>query len=129
MPVSRSVDAYHQIFVEINGPGPWRCHGCGELVTKLFVHHIDEDPSNNDLSNLVAMHDPCHRSLHHRGKHVSLETRQKMSEAHRGKHRSSETRQKISASMLGKPKTEEHRQNISDGQRRRSKAVEEQSCR
>jgi len=54
-----------------NGPPPWTCCFCGEHVVStgrsggsLHVHHIDEDRSNNDQSNLAACHNSCHGSHH-----------------------------------------------------------------
>jgi hypothetical protein len=53
------------------GPGPWTCHKCGELVEKIGharmdgnVHHLDEDPFNNELQNIVMMHVVCHQREH-----------------------------------------------------------------
>lgn len=48
------------------------------------IHHIDGDHQNDDFSNLQLMSDFEHRSLHHLGKHLSEETRAKMSEAMSG---------------------------------------------
>jgi len=31
---------------------------------KLTVHHIDNDPSNNELSNLVTLCRKCHDKIH-----------------------------------------------------------------
>ena len=45
------------------------CAFCGEPLNSdatLVVHHIDENRNNNDLDNLVGMHNGCHRS-HHTG--------------------------------------------------------------
>ncbi|MFH1770327.1 MAG: hypothetical protein ABH828_02100 [archaeon] len=40
-----------------------RCQACGK-VARLKIHHIDEDPSNNNLSNLILLcgnhHDDAH---------------------------------------------------------------------
>lgn len=53
------------------GDGPWSCHKCGELVKKIGqarmdgnVHHLDEDPWNNEPENLVVMHVVCHQREH-----------------------------------------------------------------
>jgi len=32
--------------------------------TDITIHHIDEDRTNNDPSNLAECHDSCHRSHH-----------------------------------------------------------------
>jgi hypothetical protein len=55
------------------------------------VHHHDEDRSNNDPSNLRAMHQACH-TIHHQ----------------LGRKRSSETKERIRTKLKGKPKSPEH---------------------
>lgn len=42
------------------------CQTCGRSVseTRLYVHHKDENPLNNDLSNLVTLCGSCHRRSH-----------------------------------------------------------------
>lgn len=61
----------HQVFIEHNGPGPWPCDECPELVVVLglrrgegHVHHVDHDETNDDPANLVALHTACHHSRH-----------------------------------------------------------------
>jgi hypothetical protein len=43
-----------------------KCARCGydELKCSLHVHHIDEDRTNNDTSNLVVLCANCHMGLH-----------------------------------------------------------------
>ena len=48
------------------------------------------------------------------GKHLSAETRKKISEAHKGKHHSEETRQKLSEAQKGKHCSEETKKKISE---------------
>ena len=70
-------------------------------------------------SELIFMRRPEHNRLHligntyTKGKHLSEETRCKMSEAHKGKHLPAETRQKIAESHKGKHLSEEHRRKMS----------------
>lgn len=65
------------------------------------VHHLDENPLNNALSNLVYLTHAEHARLH------------KIGNAYRkGKPLSEETRVKISASQKGKTFSEEHRAKI-----------------
>ena len=54
------------------------------------------------------------------GKHLSEETRRKMSEARKGKHLSEETRRKLSEVRKGKHLSEETRRKISEARRKTS---------
>ena len=70
------------------------------------VHHIDENPLNNTLSNLMYLT----RSEHHRLHVTELlhdETRKKLSVVWKGRHHSAETRLKMSKSQKGKHLSEE----------------------
>ena len=67
------------------------------------IHHIDNDTTNDDFSNLQLMSDSEHKSLHNRGennpmydKPVSEETRAKISAAW-----TPERRAKLSAANMG----------------------------
>jgi len=77
------------------------------------IHHLDENPLNNSPFNLIKLTRSDHMQYHNLCKHVSKETRQKLSIAktgenhpnygmigekspNYGKHRSEETRQKMS---------------------------------
>ena len=57
--------------------------GCGVETAETFeVHHIDGDPFNNSISNLVALCHWCHR-IRHRTKATEarhLEMRQELNE-------------------------------------------------
>ena len=112
---------YRAIFLAAN-PGPlWKCTGCEEWMNILeIVHHVDEDRSNNDLSNLEPMHRACHVS-HHSGKTVRSEAwRRAISiaktgvkqtpehvaanrEAHIGVRHSDAARAKMSKQRRGRP--------------------------
>jgi len=64
---------YQRTFLREHGAGPWPCAYCGESVTALgrdtgVVHHVDEDRSNNCISNLEVMHPACHKRHHNVGK-------------------------------------------------------------
>jgi hypothetical protein len=61
---------YVSLFKEHNQP-PWHCHFCGELVEKLYIHHLDHDHYNNELTNLVAVHKRCHDQHHLTGRTVT----------------------------------------------------------
>ena len=73
------------------------------------VHHLDEDITNNSLSNLVYITRNEHMSIHRKGKHLSEETKNKLSEINKnklntfyGKHLSEETKLKMSIAHKGK---------------------------
>lgn len=84
---------------------------------EYVIHHLDENKTNNALSNLVYLTPQEHIRTHFKGKphphkcHPhSEETRAKMSIAHKGKpssmkgkHLSEETRAKMSAAHRGRP--------------------------
>lgn len=102
------VPRYREIFIIHTKAGPWDCYFCGEdvLYEQLIVHHLDEDRSNNDLMNLVASHDVCHKSHHAAGKVFGPHTperRAQIGEQHRGQVFTQEARAKISASQIGHP--------------------------
>src|SRR5262245_45892187 len=89
--------SYHfearRIYVENYGEGPWLCGMCDEVIREISrkdgtIHHIDENQTNNEITNLVILHKRCHNKHHNTGRtHVT----------------SDETRAKISASKLGQP--------------------------
>ena len=65
------------------------------------VHHLDGNKMNNSLSNLVYLTRSEHTIIHSKGKKLSEETKNKMSDSHKGKQFSEETKQKISDSLKG----------------------------
>jgi 5-methylcytosine-specific restriction endonuclease McrA len=48
----------------------WTCQRCGkkqkEIKGVLNVHHIDEDPRNNFVDNLISLCHPCHCKVHNK---------------------------------------------------------------
>ena len=40
------------------------CSRCGRFGKRLYVHHQDENPLNNDPSNLMTLCGSCHRRSH-----------------------------------------------------------------
>lgn len=57
---------YRGLYVKVHGKGPYTCYFCNNvLLTLEIVHHIDEDPWNNEIENLVASHTDCHNKHHH----------------------------------------------------------------
>ena len=57
-----------------------------ELIPQIHIHHIDKNPTNNCILNLEAMYDKNHKSLHHKGKSLSEDTKQKISKSRVGKY-------------------------------------------
>jgi NUMOD3 motif len=62
---------YQRVYVEHNGPGPWPCSECPDLVSAIGcrrgegnVHHIDGDETNDAPDNLTMLHGACHQRLH-----------------------------------------------------------------
>ena len=67
------------------------------------INHIDKNPKNNNINNLIKLTDYSHRSLHHKNKEVSVKTRKKLSDIFKikyigannpnyGKHHSDKTK-------------------------------------
>lgn len=89
----------------------WQAY-TGETIPKGYViHHIDEDPTNNEFDNLQLMSWQEHLSLHHKGKEVSDEAKKKLSEIGKkrvgelnpffGKHHNEESIEKNRQAHLG----------------------------
>ena len=79
-----------------------------ELPEDIIIHHEDENKTNNEIWNLIPMTKEEHVRLHHKGKIVSEETKERMGNAKRGenhpfygKHLSEEHRRKQSEALLG----------------------------
>lgn len=45
--------------------GNW-CQNCGSVKKTTDVHHIDHDATNNEMSNLILLCQPCHSHYHQR---------------------------------------------------------------
>ena len=88
------------------------------LASNEYVHHIDGDSLNDDLSNLKIVSPSEHTSLHFLGStHVcSEETKEKIGKANTGKQRSQETKDLLSKIFTGckNPHTEEWNEKISE---------------
>lgn len=76
----------------------------GPIPIGMAIHHIDQNPLNNDISNLMMLTCAEHSKIHHQlwlKNHpvvFSEETRKKLSEAQTGRVHSEETRKKMSES-------------------------------
>jgi hypothetical protein len=98
----------------ISSTGRWDCHHRNEIDMNLSVGELKEQGLyyNRPASELIFLTHEAHLSLHNKGKnnsmygkHHSIESRKKMSDAQKGennplygKHRSAETKKKISES-------------------------------
>ena len=88
----------------------WHCHHRRETIySRSGLIEIGEY-YNRPACELIFLTKSEHMRLHNLGKHLSEETRQKLSEANKGennsmfgKHLSEETRQKLSEARKGKP--------------------------
>lgn len=87
-----------------NGPIPKGC----------CIHHIDENPLNDRLDNLVLLTNAEHLSIHHRGKKMSDEQKLKLSIACKGRKLTDETKEKIGKASKGRKHTEEAKRKISE---------------
>jgi len=69
---------------------------------RFVIHHLDQNPNNNDILNLVCMTDSEHSRWH--GKNISEETKLKIGESRIGKKHTEETKLKMSKATKGKKK-------------------------
>ena len=101
---------------------------------KWHIHHIDENPLNNSLSNLIYLTISEHSKLHQKGrrlgmklpdewkKHISdslklsdaFKNANKLKNGMLGKHHSEETKRKISESHKGFHHSEETKRKLSE---------------
>lgn len=71
---------YRGAYVAQHGRGPYICAFCEkELLSLEVVHHVDEDPWNNEIENLVSAHTTCHNQHHHWDVSMSDESNQQRS--------------------------------------------------
>jgi uncharacterized protein (UPF0212 family) len=86
-------ERYRTIWIDAYGDLPHPCYWCREPVTfwsgraKLggIVHHLDEDHSNNVLSNLAVGHHACHSRYHGATNTMTPEGRARQAERLRAK--------------------------------------------
>lgn len=102
--------------------------GNGHAKKGCCLHHINPDWRDNDIEryiqwnieDLVMMTNFDHKRLHNRDKHLSAETRRKISEARKGIQYSDDTRRKMSEAHKGKPghpTSEETKRKISEAKK------------
>ena len=92
----------------------WHCHHRRETIfSKSDLIEIGEY-YNRPACELIFLTSLEHNRLHHLGKRLSAETRNKLSEANKGKHFSEESCKKMSEAKKGKHLSEEHKRKIGD---------------
>ena len=92
----------------------WHCHHRRETIfSKSDLIEIGEY-YNRPACELIFLTSLEHKRLHKSGKHLSAETRNKLSETKKGKHFSEESRKKMSEAKKGKHLSEEHKRKIGD---------------
>ena len=90
---------------------------------EMVLHHIDPTLKTKDperyrewrIDDLVVMTNAEHTRLHSKGKTLSEETKNRISENHvgfKGRHHSEETKEKLKTALKGVPKSEEARRNM-----------------
>lgn len=105
---------YRTKFSREHGPPPWPCHFCKGDVFILFVHHIDGNHRNDDISNLSAAHKSCHQAYHNSLREITEETRRRMRESHLGKEQPKGAVAKRAAQMREIWKDEAYKAKVSE---------------
>ena len=104
----------------------WHLHHRNEFTLDgKFAHTANELKEMNmyfkrPANELIFLTPSEHTCMHMKGKHLSDETRKKISDALKGCTLSEETRKKISEAMKGKklkPFTDEHRKKMSEAKK------------
>lgn len=68
----------------------------GKIYSNLLLHHIDFNPQNCHPDNLQTLCRSCHTKLHHTGKTISKEHKEKVKAANIGRTISDKTRERMS---------------------------------
>ena len=107
----------------------WECHHMTETWWNCTAKDLIENECyyNRKACELIFLTQAEHKSLHHKCKTFSEETRRKISEAKKGKKLSEETRRKMSEAKKGhtrSPFSEEHRRKISEAKKGKVRSEE-----
>ena len=109
----------------------WQCHHRRETIYSVKDLQDIGEYYNRPACELIFLTHSEHMKLHHLGKHLSEDTRRKLSEAKNGennpmfgKHHSAETHQKMSEAHKGKHHSAETRQKLSESHKGKSLSVE-----
>lgn len=101
---AHSAQIFILVWTSFNGPIP----------KGYCVHHIDENKLNDRLDNLMLLTNAEHMSLHKKGKRMSEEFKNKISEIAKNRApMSDETKRKISIASTGRKHTDETKRKIS----------------
>ena len=89
----------------------WHCHHMTETWWNCSRQELIDNECyyNRKACELIFLTPAEHHKLHNKGKHLSDETRRKLSKVNKGKTFSEETRRKLSEANKGKHHTEEWR--------------------
>ena len=89
----------------------WHCHHRTEIWWNCSKKELIENECyyNRKACELIFLTPAEHSKLHNKGKHLSDETRRKLSEVNEGKKLSEEHRRKLSEANKGKTHSEEWR--------------------
>lgn len=129
-----------RVFLSSNGPGPWLCCHCDEMIHELgqsslrgVIHHVDEDVTNDDPANLEVMHHRCHLEHHQLGRSrpnvVSKKLRDSWASGRRTGHpQSDDTRRRISTTLQGHQVSRETRDKIAESLRGRQHTDERRAA-
>jgi hypothetical protein len=68
---SRYPKNWAAISLQVRKEASWKCTKCGiknedTAGKRIQVHHLDYDPTNSELSNLIALCPSCHLDRHKR---------------------------------------------------------------
>ena len=85
----------------------------GKIPEGEIIHHIDGNPLNNNLNNLLMVSRSEHNKIHHTGRVCSEETKNKIRNALKGRKCTPEQIRKNSESQKDKKLSEQHKLNIS----------------
>lgn len=70
----RYIYQHRRVYFDTFGQGPFHCHVCAARVTwaTLHIDHLDDDPTNNDVSNLAPACPTCNQA---RGREKMVKTK------------------------------------------------------
>lgn len=76
------------------------------------IHHKNGNHEDNRIENLQKITISEHASLHHKGKYISKETKEKISKSNKGKKHTKEAIEKIRKASTGRKHSEQYKNSI-----------------